>query len=446
MSASTGTRLMVVAVVSLVALLPVAGWMIANSFERSVQTSFDSRMQAYADMLAGRMHVAAGELSLARLDGEMRFEQVFSGWYWQVRRDGAVVETSRSLWDSSLEYPAPPDDATPARTLELSGPRGEPLRGIVMTLQFAGLASPVEVIVTGPASEIDNEVRAFRRVLLLSLGTLGLMLVTIFALQIRWGLAPLWRMERSLRKVRAGSAARVDADLPSDLRQVADVMNAVLARQESLMERARSTAGNLAHALKTPLASMRLQLERPQIDSALMRRELRQVNGIVDHHLTRAAAAGRAGGIAHRSRLRAALAPLVDAVHAMHRDRGIRLEMPADIRGEIAVDAQDLQELIGNLLDNAMKWARSEVTLQFVHTPDAVLLSVDDDGPGIPEAQRRSAMQRGMQLDEHSQGSGLGLAIVRDIAALYGIEFQLGESAAGGLSARLRLPRSPQDA
>lgn len=447
MIASTGARLTVVAILSAILLLPVAGWMIANSFERSVRTSFDSRMQAYADALAGRMQVtAAGDLTFQRLNGEMRFEQVFSGWYWQVVRDAVVIQTSRSLWDSSLDYPAAPGDDGPVRALELRGPRGEPLRGIAMQLQFAGQAGPVELIVAGPASEIGNEVRALRRVLLLALGTLGLMLVAIFGLQIRWGLAPLRRLERSLREVRAGKAARVDSDVSSDLRPVAEVMNAVLARQEELIERARSTAGNLAHALKTPLAALRLQLERPGIDPALMRRELQQINGIVDHHLARAAAAGRAGGIAHRSQLRVAVAPLLDAVQAMHRGRGIRVEVLSVIDGEVAVDAQDLQELIGNLLDNAMKWARTRVSLQLVQQTDVVVLNIDDDGPGIPEAQRKQAMQRGMQLDERSQGSGLGLAIVRDVAALYGIEFRLSQSAAGGLRASLHLPRSPRNA
>lgn len=444
MRASTGTRLTLVAFMAIIALLPIAGWMIANSFESSAQTSFDSRMQAYADALAGRLHVTpGGELNFPRVRSEIRFEQVFSGWYWQLRRDGKVIETSRSLWDSSLEYP-PPVGNDPVRAVELSGPRGESLRGIVMHLQFAGLTTPVELIVAAPLGEIDREVRAFRQVLVLALGTLGLMLVATFALQIRWGLAPLWRMERSLRDVRAGSAARVDADLPSDLRQVAELMNAVLARQESLIERARSTAGNLAHALKTPLASLRLQLERPNMDPAPMRRELKQIHGIVDHHLTRAAAAGRAGGIAHRSRLRTALTPVLDAVQAMHRERGIQVRRPDETDAEIAVDAQDLQELIGNLLDNAMKWASTQVDVQLVAESDAVRLTVSDDGPGIPAEQRRHAMQRGMQLDEASQGSGLGLAIVRDIAELYEIEFKLGESPAGGLMTSLRLPRSPE--
>lgn len=443
MNASTGTRLTLVAFLAIIALLPMAGWMIANSFERSAQTSYDSRMQAYADALAGRLQVTpAGELTFPHVRSEIRFEQVFSGWYWQIRRDGEVVETSRSLWDSSLDYPSLPGN-DPALALELTGPRGESLRGIVMHLQFAGLTSPVELVVAAPLSEVDREVRAFRQVLVLALGTLGLMLVATFALQIRWGLAPLWRMERSLRDVRAGNAVRVDAELPSDLRQVAELMNSVLARQESLMERARSTAGNLAHALKTPLATLRLQLERPQIDPVPMRLELKQIHGIVDHHLTRAAAAGRAGGIAHRSRLRMALTPVLDAVEAMHRERGIEVRRPAGIDAEIAVDAQDLQELIGNLLDNAMKWASTQVDVQLLAETSAVLLTVSDDGPGIPAEQRRRAMQRGMQLDEASQGSGLGLAIVRDIAELYEIEFRLGESPTGGLMASLRLPRSP---
>lgn len=445
MNLSTSTRLTLVAVLAILTCMPAAGWLIATTVKRSLLAGFDSRLEAYANVVAGSIDTGHdGQLEFPANLRDLRFDQVFSGWYWQVRRDGQVLASSRSLWDSSLQYPAAPADAPPRRSLKLRGPRNERLRGVELRVQMGSNPEPLDLIVTLPSSEVDLEFFAFRRLLIVALGSLALMLTLVFALQIRWGLKPLRRMEQSLRQVRSGASARVSPDLPADLRQVAEVMNAVLAHQEQLIERARSTAGNLAHALKTPLATLRLGLAQPQVNAPQMDAALDQLQGIVDHHLARAAAAGRAGSIYHRTRLQAAAEPVLEALRAMHRDRRVQLDVHFDGDPEVPVDAQDLQELIGNLLDNAMKWARQRVQLRCIsqHGGATVRLQVDDDGPGIPPGARAEAMARGTQLDEASQGSGLGLAIVRDIAALYRIDFALEESPAGGLRVRLELPRS----
>ena len=445
MNLSTSTRLTLVAVLAILTCMPVAGWLIATTVKRSLLAGFDSRLEAYANVVAGSIDTGPdGQLEFPANLRDLRFDQVFSGWYWQVRRDGQVLASSRSLWDSSLQYPAAPEDSPARRSLKLRGPRNERLRGVELRVQMGTDPEPLDLIVTLPTSEVDLEFFAFRRLLIIALGSLALMLVLVFALQIRWGLKPLRRMEHNLQQVRSGASARVSPDLPGDLRQVAEVMNEVLAHQEQLIERARSTAGNLAHALKTPLATLRLGLAQPQIDATRLDTALDQLQDIVEHHLARAAAAGRAGGVYHRTRLQEAAEPVLEAVRGMHRDRRVQLDVHFDGDPEVPVDAQDLQELIGNLLDNAMKWARGRVQLRCVsnHDGPTVRLQVDDDGPGIPVEARAEVMARGTQLDEASQGSGLGLAIVRDIAALYRIEFALDESPSGGLRVRLELPRS----
>lgn len=440
---STGTRLTLVACAAVIVLLPVAGWLIAAAFERSAQAALDSRLEAYLYALAGRIEVSAeGQLLFPRPTQELRFEEVFSGSYWQIRREGEVLATSRSLWDTRLDYPSIDLFGQGPRAIELRGPRDELLRGRMLSLRPVGLADPIELIVTAPRSEIDLEVASFGRVLWIALGSLGLMLVLVFGLQIRWGLAPLRRMERALREVQAGTARFVEPDLPVDLRKVADVMNEVLRHQENLIERGRSTAGNLAHALKTPLATMRLGIERPKVDTAALRRDLAQIQGIVEHHLARAAAAGREGGPHRRTRLQPALDPILHAVRSMYRERNLELEVLLDQDAELVLDVHDLQELAGNLLENAMKWAQTRVELRTTVTMNHVLLQVDDDGPGIPPEARERVVARGTQLDDGTPGSGLGLAIVRDIAGLYDIAFTLEQSPLGGLSAGLRLPRA----
>ena len=441
MRGSIGARLVLFACLAMMVLLPIAGWMIAQAFERSVSSSFDGRIETYADSLAGLVERKPdGSIGFSREPRELRFEKVYSGWYWQVRQGARVVRTSRSLWDASLQYSVPSSGAR--HWLDIQGPRKEMLRASVLSLHMAELSEPVELLVAAPSSEVHAEIASFNRLLVIALGSLAVMLVAVFALQIRWGLAPLRRMENDLQRVREGQISRVDHDLPSDLRGVAEVMNEVLAHQEDLIQRARSTAGNLAHALKTPLATMRLRVEPATVDSAALRRDLAQVQDIVDHHLTRAAAAGRAGGRFHRTDLRGAIQPVIDAVRGISRDRGVNIHLRFEGEVEVAVDPHDLQELVGNLLENAVKWAVSRVELSIAETANEVLLCVDDDGPGIPDHARPRAVDRGTQLDQRSQGSGLGLAIVRDIAALYRIDFQLGDSGAGGLRAVLTLPRS----
>lgn len=437
---SVGTRLVVFASAVMVLLLPLAGWVIGQAFQRSALEGLEARVDDYAGSLAGLIEVTPQrDVALSRSPQELRFEQVYSGWYWQLRRGERVVLTSRSLWDSSLSLPP---DPMPRRELRLRGPRDEALIGLSLQLQLAGLPEPVELTVTAPEHEIRPEIAAFNRMLAVALGSLGAMLTVIFALQIRWGLAPLRRMEDDLLAVRLGLRERIDPDLPRDLRNVADVMNEVLAHQEALIQRARSTAGNLAHALKTPLATLRvrLQSEAPDVDG--LHRDLRQIRDIVEHHLMRAAAAGRASARHRRTDVRDAIQPVIDAVRGMLlRDAPVTLALHFDGEADVAIDPQDLQELVGNLLENAVKWAREQVDLTVVATPRHVCLRVEDDGPGIPEAERQRAVDRGVQLDERSAGSGLGLAIVRDIADLYGIDFRLDRSPKGGLSAEVVLPR-----
>lgn len=440
MRLSTGARLTWAAVLAVAVLMPLTGALIAAAYERSAREAFDRRIESYAEALIGLVEVRDGRrLVFPRSPREVRFEQVFSGWYWQFRDAREVLATSRSLWDSSLDY-APLDDGVQQTMLAIAGPRGEHLRGIAMRIRLPELASPVELLVAAPESELQLEVNAFRRLLMVAFGLLGLMLVLVFALPIRWALSPLRRMERSLEDVRSGTAPRVDDRMPPDLRKIADTMNAVLQRQEALMQRARSTAGNLAHALKTPLATMRLHVDGEPPDLAGLRADFAQLQGIVEHHLARAAAAGEAGGLFHRTAFDQAVAPVLDAVRALHRERGIELQVRIAATAELTVDAQDLQELVGNLLDNAMKWARSRVRLEVEREGDRLVLRVDDDGPGIPSGARDQAFTRGARLDERGAGSGLGLAIVRDIAALYRIDFGLSESPDGGLRAELRLP------
>ena len=438
MKLSISARLIGIAVVTTLALLPLFGFALSRAFLGSVESTFDSQLRSYLLFLAGRLETASdGNLVFSREPGDDRFEQIQSGWYWQVSIDGRVQRTSRSLWDETL---APPPSEIEGAT-DLLGPRGESLRAASLRLELAGLGPPVHLLVTGPRDQIDREVQAFNWLLVRSLGLLGLILVIALVVQIRWGLAPLRAITQNLRDVRGGAAPRLDVRLPADLSNVARALNEVLDHQERLLQRGRSVAGNLAHALKTPLASIRMKVEGSTFAPAV-RPDLTQIQRIVDHHLTLAAAAGRASGHSLRSDLRESIEPVIAAIRSLYADRSITVH--ADLpHVSVAVDAQDLQELAGNLLDNAAKWARSQVRLDALLRADAIVLRFDDDGPGIEVSERGPVLARGMRLDEQQPGSGLGLAIVKDLAELYSLDIALDRAELGGLRVDLRVPRSP---
>lgn len=436
MKAPLSRRLVVVAAITVALLLPVAGALLSAAFRQSVETGFDQRLEALVTTLAGLIENGTADdtrLSLSRPLADPRFERLHSGWYWQIARADQVLATSRSLWDDRL---------SPA--LPLLGPRGEPLRAAQLDLLLPAGGSPVHLLITGPQREIEIEVAAFNRLLVIALGSLGLLLITAFAVQIRWGLAPLRRLGDQLKQVRRGDQPTLDAalprELPGDLAEVATAINEVLAHQQALIERARSATGNLAHALKQPLAALHLQLDSDSLDRPAARDSLVRIGETVDHHLSRAAAAGRVSGLYGRASLRDSLLPIVEAVRAIHaaRDLTIVAELPAGL--SVRIDAQDLQELAGNLLDNAALAARSEVRLSLIEAADGLLMLIDDDGPGIPDAAHALVVERGVRLDEQRPGSGLGLSIVRDLAELHGLALSLSASPLGGLRVSLRFP------
>lgn len=429
MKLSISTRLIGIAVVTTLALLPLFGFALSRAFQSSVQASFDQHIRAYLVFLAGRLDTnTEGEIVFSRQPGDDRFEQLYSGWYWQLSFAGEVQQTSRSLWDETLLYP-PSRDREP---LELRGPRDKPLRGATLSVELGGLPERVQLLVTGPRDDIDKQLASFNWLLVRSLGLLGLILVVAFVAQIRWGLAPIRAMADGLRQVRSGAKPRLDVRLPADLSSVAMAMNEVLAHQELLLARGRSVAGNLAHALKTPLAAIRVKIEAlPQAQD--LRGDVAQIQRIIDHHLTLAAAAGRASSSSRRTDLRESIEPVLSAVRMIHVERALQISAELPMGLEVAVDAQDLQELAGNLLDNAAQWAGSTVQLRARRIDQAILLSIEDDGPGLGETEREKALGRGLRLDEQHPGSGLGLAIVKDLAELYGLRIELERASLGGL-------------
>ena len=436
MRARVSSRLTLVAVLMMLLLMPLAGWTLADAFRQSVLSNFDLRLSAYVDALAARVEIdEQGQLEVQQRPEELRFGKVFSGWYWQIGHADELVATSRSLWDTRLPW-SRPAGASSRFSVTLNGPRDEALRGHALSMKMPGMDGEICLLVAGPLEDVQRETAQFQRLLVAALSVLGFLLVVGFILQIRWGLAPLRGITRDLHAVRKGRTQRLGTALPKDLYEVAATMNEVLDHHQALIERARASAGNLAHALKTPLANLRLDLEREPPDRVAMRADLKRVDELVEHHLSRASAAGRAVA-SRQTALQVALEPVLSAVQGMYRERDLNFVVALDAEAVWRMDAGDLQELVGNLLDNAAKWARHRVELRSAHGPDGWVLVIEDDGPGIPEARLTQVRERGVQLDEHEPGGGLGLSIVTDIATLYDLKLHFENRQSGGLRVQL---------
>lgn len=434
MSRSLHARLLWAALLPLGLLLGAGAWWLQSAFVAAVERGFDQRLAASLEALVASVEPAAdGSLGLRRTLAESGYAQVRSGWYWQVDDASGVLRRSRSLWDAEL---APPPGAGP-QPVDLSGPAGEPLRVLAREIRYAARAAPLRFVVSAPRSAIDGEIATFRRLLLAGVAGVLALSALALALQVRLGLRPLRRLRAQLEQVEAG--ARADLELPpaTELAALAHKINSVLEHNQRMAARGRKLAGDLAHALKTPLAL--LGSDPALATSPEARRALDRLEEIVQRHLAQASAQAR------REQAHSEIAPLAEALAAMfrklHAPRGVALEIEIDVPAGMRArcESEDLSEMLGNLVDNACRAARSHVRLRARAQANELCIDIDDDGPGLDEPALAQLGVRGQRLDEQS-GAGLGVSISRDIAESYGGTLGFARSEWGGLCASLRLP------
>ncbi|MDD3528271.1 MAG: sensor histidine kinase [Gallionellaceae bacterium] len=420
-----------------------AGWGLGSLFRQHVEAQFHAELGTHLDQLTAQLAFdGQGRPMLAAPLSDPRLERPFSGLYWQVDRVGGPAATlrSRSLWDEVLAVPPElPADGQVHRHRG-PGPQGTTVGMVERSVAVDG--GVWRLVVAADERLMVEPVERFAGALWLALGLLGAGLALAALLQVWLGLAPLQRLRVALGRVREGEVQRLEGSFPAEVMPLVDEFNSVLGQNAAVVERARTQAGNLAHALKTPLSV--LANAAAGHDDAFARQVADQVELArrqVDYHLARAqaAAAARLPGV--RTPLGPVLNGLVRAMTRIHAGRGlaIRVQPPAPgllFRGE----EQDLQEMLGNLVDNACKWAAGRVEVAASGGQDGIELTVDDDGPGIAPALREAMLRRGVRADERVPGSGLGLAIVDDLAQLYGGSVRLADSPLGGTRAILALP------
>ena len=458
---SLATRLFVSATAWVVLILLLTGIVLSAVYQRSAERSFDRRLNFYLRTLIAEAEAPDDpndkdkdkDRSVQSL-GEPLFELPLSGWYWRMERvDGVKLEVraSRSLWDASLpklEERGIELNQSGVRIAYVDGPEDQHLRLVERPVDL-GADGKYLATVAGDASEIFEETRTFDYYLADTFAalTIGLLLTTIF--QVRYGLAPLKRISRSLSDIRSGNAERLEGEFPREIAPLAVETNALLDANRAIVERSRTHVGNLAHAIKTPLSVIVNEAAAHGTDPFALK-VLEQADIMRDqvaHHLERARIAARLTTIGTVTEVAPVIEALQRTMEKIHRDRDLIIDVETHGEAKFRGERQDLEEMAGNLVDNACKWAEQRILIEVLVEAAAagelgptIRIIVDDDGKGLTHAERAQVARRGQRLDESKPGSGLGLAIVADLATLYGGNLRLGSAPLGGLRAELILP------
>lgn len=441
---SLSRRMLLIAAAWIGVLLLGGGIALDRTLTNLVTRNFDAQLSNLLNgMIASAEIGPDGEVFLNRPLGDQRLLEPNSGLYWQIRGEGHDDFPSRSLWDRSLDVRANHVDMD-AHIYDSKQFPGEPLRVIERSIKLPGSETVWWFSVAERRAGLDDQIGRVRRILVRSFAVLGLGLMVMAMLQIWLGLGPLRGVRLAIQKMRGSGANRVTEPLPLEVQPLVEELNGLLAHTERQAEEARTHAGNLAHALKTPLTVVMnaATAKAPDLadtvirEAAVMRRQ-------VDHHLARARAVGRRGVGQARANVCESVEAVLRAVTVLYDQT--RFDLDGKREAQVAIERQDLDEILGNLIENAAKYGGGSVfvTIDPTEEADWCEVWVEDDGACIPPAERTRIFDRGARLDTSKPGTGLGLAIVRDVTEIYGGSVRLEESEdLGGLLVKLRLPRA----
>jgi signal transduction histidine kinase len=437
-SGSLTRRMILISAVWIALLLGLGGFALDRVLTSAITANFDGQLDYMLTAMIASSEIGEGEVIFNRPPADQRFIEPYSGLYFQISGAGFDPYPSRSLWDRRLR--TTPHTDTEAHYYDSDEFPGEKLRIIERDVRLPGSPVRWRFQVAQSRDLLDDQIGILRRTLLRSFGILALGLIVLAALQAVYGLWQLRRVRRAIAAIRSGRKSRIDERLPPEIEPLTDELNALLAHNETQAEEARRHAGNLAHALKTPLTVITNAATAAAPDLAdTVCREATTMRRQVDHHLARARAIGRRASAHARAEVWPSLEAVERAVSRLYPK--VTVDVAGDKQAVVRVERQDLDEMLGNLIENAAKYGGGRVFVTVALTPDCVEIEVEDDGEGIPEEERGTIFDRGARLDTGKPGTGLGLAIVRDVAQIYGGSVHLEASEdLGGLLARLRLP------
>ncbi len=439
-------RMIVVSAIWISVLLLIGGFALDRVLSRQIVENFDAQLERVLKSMIGASEIGPdGEVRFSRPPADQRFLEPYSGVYFQISGVGQETFPSRSLWDRRLKVDTGHNDVE-LHKRDSSEFADEPLRILERDVVLPGSNVRWRFQVAQSRQAIDGQIKELRSTLIGSFAGLGLGLLVLAALQAIYGLWPLRRIRREVSAIRGGVKTRIAEDFPREVEPLVDEINELLAHSEAQAEEARRHAGNLAHALKTPLTVITnaATAHAEDLDNTVIR-EAAAMRRQVDHHLARARAIGRRASTQARVTVWESLEAVERAVSTLY-DR-VTIDIAGEKHAQVRVERQDLDEMLGNLVENAAKYGHGRVFVT-VDPParGMVGIQIEDDGPGIPEAKRAELFTRGTRLDTTGKpGTGLGLAIVRDVAEIYGGKVWLSESEdLGGLMVTLSLPEAPQ--
>ncbi|MFN0190825.1 MAG: sensor histidine kinase [Aestuariivirga sp.] len=436
-------RLLAASALGIAAALLVAGAVLIELFQSQVEERVHKELLNHASQLAGALEIdAAGKPTLERQPADPRFQEPLSGLYWQIAVDQGEKLYSRSIWDESLQL-APSDPGPEGRISRLTAADGTDVIAFDQSIKLleGQTSKSARIIVAVDAVEVTDPVASFRRWMILSLGALAITLAAAAWVQAKVGLMPLRALKDELARIATGSVSRLEGGFPKEIDPLVSEFNAVLEVHDKSLSQARARASDLAHGLKTPLTILGAvagELERRGDSAAAadVGEQVAAMQTVVERELSRARlASGRNPPLCQ---LAPVLNQMAGALRKLPRGGDVKWTVEVDPSLAIHVDQTDIKELVGNICDNARKWAASKIMIAARREAGAIVLTVDDDGPGINLGDEKRVTERGYSND--TNGSGLGLTIVRDIADNYGFNVDFGRSPLGGFRARATFP------
>jgi signal transduction histidine kinase len=433
-------RMIVVAAFWITALLLMGGFALDRVLSASIIQNFDDQLEYVLNAMIASSEIGPdGEVRFNRQPADQRFIEPYSGVYFQISGGGADTFPSRSLWDRRLQVQDRHRDVA-VHVYDSDEFEGEPLRITERDVILPGSNVRWRFQVAQSREMIDAQIRQLRSTLFWSFLALGIGLLILAALQTFYGLWPLRRVRQDVAAIRSGAKTRITEAFPNEVQPLTEEINQLLAHNEAQAEEARRHAGNLAHALKTPLTVITnaATADAPDLADTVCR-EATVMRRQVDHHLARARAIGRRASAHARAHVWESVEAVQRAVDRLYEN--VTVDIAGDKAAQVRVERQDLDEMVGNLVENAAKYGGGRVFVTVERKDGVIDIIVEDDGRGIPQQEREAIFQRGARLDTDKPGTGLGLAIVRDVAEIYGGRVSLEESEdLGGLLARLSLP------
>lgn len=438
---SLTNRIILLSGIWIIMALVGTGVVLLKFYRDHIIDHYDSHVLMHMEEMVSAASLSPnGELALAYPPSDPRYQVSFSGWYWEIRHRGRVLARSPSLMGQSIDLStlqAPDHDEAQV----ISGPDGAPLRVRTMQVPSGVPGEQLLLVASAPMLGVRDDVTDITEHVTVSFTVLALGLILAVALQIRLALQPIKRISDGISDIHQGRTEQITGEFPRGLQPLVDELNHLVEHNSVLLRRARNQLGDLAHSIKNPLTVINNEARSMGTSQgSLILKQSADIAASVDHHLSRARAFGTTNVLGTVSRVRPVAEDLVFAMQRIHKKKDLDFDLNGLGDCIVRCEAQDLEEMLGNLLDNACKWAGSRVIVHCRREGDQSLVFVEDDGPGIPKEKMSQVLQRGQRLDESMEGHGLGLGIVQDLLELYRGELELGQSRFGGLSACLKLP------